>query len=215
MSDLSERLEGCYTGAVHDIMKGMGLKHFVLPPTITRLFEGPKLAGQIFTVTGRPTPEASAHETLMAWTGFLSKAPGGKIVVIQPHDMRLSFMGELSAETLKLKGVKGCVIDGAARDVQFIIDIEFPVWCTHSTPNDIVGDWMPDGFDVPIRIGEVEIEPGDWLLADKDGVVILPGARAEEIIGETETIINTENKVRTAILAGEDPQEAYLKYQKF
>ena len=70
-------------------------------------------------------------------------------------------------------------------------------------------------MDVPIRIGETDIHPGDYLLADRDGTGVLPQAGAEEIVTAAEAAMQTENKVRRAILDGMDPQEAYLKYGKF
>ena len=70
-------------------------------------------------------------------------------------------------------------------------------------------------MDVPVKIGPVTINPGDYILADHDGVIVLPSARAEEIVTAAETASKTENKIRTAILAGMDPQAAYLKYGKF
>ncbi len=124
-------------------------------------------------------------------------------------------MGELSAETLKLKGVRGYVADGGCRDVGFILELGFPVWCRYFTPRDIVGYWLPDQFDQPVRIGEATIRPGDLVLGDRDGMVILPEARAEEIVRAAEQAITTENLVRKAILEGVDPQEAYLRYGKF
>jgi regulator of RNase E activity RraA len=107
------------------------------------------------------------------------------------------------------------VADGGCRDVDFILKLGFPVWCRYFTPRDIVGYWLPDTFDQPITIGAVTIRPGDLALGDRDGMVILPAARAEEIVAAAETAINTENLVRKAILDGVDPQEAYLRYGKF
>jgi regulator of RNase E activity RraA len=124
-------------------------------------------------------------------------------------------MGELSAETLKLKGVRGYVADGGCRDVNFILELGFPVWCRYFTPRDIVGHWLPDRFDQPIRIGDVTIHAGDLVLGDRDGMVILPRDRSEQIIAAAEAAIGTENLVRKAILEGIDPQEAYLRYGKF
>ena len=74
---------------------------------------------------------------------------------------------------------------------------------------------MPDRFGQPITIGYVTISTGDWLLADRDGVVIIPGKIAEQVVSKTEEVLLTENKVRSAILGGMDPQEAYLKFGKF
>ena len=67
----------------------------------------------------------------------------------------------------------------------------------------------------PIRIGDVDISTGDYLLADNDGIVILPGDNAEELVVETERVIKSEDQVRDAIRAGMEPQTAYLKYRKF
>ena len=93
--------------------------------------------------------------------------------------------------------------------------MKMPVYARYTTPRDIVGYWLVDGMDVPVTIGPVTINPGDYVLADLDGVIVLPKARAEEIVTAAETASKTENKIRTAILAGMDPQAAYLKYGKF
>jgi 4-hydroxy-4-methyl-2-oxoglutarate aldolase len=213
--DLVERLAGTYTGVVHDVMRAMGLRDFTLPPEIRPLFPGQTLAGVVATVSGRVDPSADAHRTLLGWTGLLSKARADTVLICQPNDSTVAHMGELSAETLKSKGVRGYVADGGCRDVDFILRLGFPVWCRYFTPRDIVGHWLPDQFDRPITIGVVTIHPGDLALGDRDGMVILPAARADEIVAAAETAITTENLVRKAILQGVDPQEAYLKYGKF
>ena len=68
---------------------------------------------------------------------------------------------------------------------------------------------------MPIRIGDVDIEPGDYVCADRDGICVVPGDKVEAVVEAAEAAIATENKVRTVILAGEDPQQAYLQYGKF
>jgi regulator of RNase E activity RraA len=78
-----------------------------------------------------------------------------------------------------------------------------------------VGYWLPDGFEIPIRIGRVLIHNGDYALADRDGVVIIPSQAAEDVVAQTEQIMARENLVRKAILEGVDPQQAYLRYGKF
>jgi regulator of RNase E activity RraA len=137
------------------------------------------------------------------------------VLICQPNDSTVAHMGELSAETLKLKGVRGYVADGGCRDVNFILELGFPVWCRYFSPRDIVGYWLPEQFDQPITIGEVTIHAADLVLGDRDGMVILPRDRAEEIVAAAEAAIGTENLVRKAILEGVDPQEAYLRYGKF
>ena len=109
------------------------------------------LAGPAFTIEGKVVAGADAHETLLAWTGLLSKAPSGSIWVSQPNDRIVAHMGELSAETLKNKGVRGCVADGYIRDTNFLLDIGFQAWSRGFIPRDIVGHWLPASIGEPIR----------------------------------------------------------------
>ena len=212
--ELTDRLERCYTGIIHDTMRAMGLKDFVLPAELRPLLPGQKLAGPAFTVEGK-TGEFDAHETLLGWTGLLSAAKPGHVWVCQPNTNEIALMGELSAETLKFRGVRGVVADGGTRDAEFIIDMGLQVWHRYFTPRDIVSHWLPDAFDVPVTIGSVRIEPGDYVFGDTDGMVRLPRDQAEAIVTASEEAMGKENLVRTAILQGVDPQEAYLRHGKF
>ena len=212
---IKARLETCYSGVVHDIMRAGGMRNFTLPHDITPLMAERTLCGPAFTIEGRPDDTADGHQTLLEWTGLLSKAKPGHIWVCQPHTHDLAQMGELSAETLQKKGVLGCVLDGHARDTNFLINIGFQTWRRGHTPNDIVGRWLPTATGIPIRIGDVRIEAGDYLLGDRDGMVRVPRAVVEDVTAKSLEAMQTENKVRTAIMQGTDPQEAYLKYGKF
>ena len=212
---LTERLEACHASAVHDVLRAMGHPQCVLPPQIRALDPAHRLAGEIWTVSGRHDPTLDPHHTLVQWTGLLSRAPGGKVVVCQPHTHDIALMGELSAETLQRRGVRGWLVDGGCRDTATILALGFPVWCSFNTPRDIVGRWVPDRFGEPVTIGEVTVRSGDWLMADRDGAVIIPGEIVTDVTTRTEEVLQTENKVRTAILSGMDPQEAYLKFGKF
>jgi 4-hydroxy-4-methyl-2-oxoglutarate aldolase len=211
----TSELGQCYSGVVHDIMRAMGLRNFTLPSEITPLMPEKTLCGPAFTIEGRIDDTADPHQTLLEWTGLLSKAPSGHIWVCQPHTHELAQMGELSAETLQKKGVLGCVLDGFARDTNFLLQIGFQTWRRGHTPKDIVGRWLPTATDVAIHIGDVLIEPGDFLLGDRDGMVRVPKAQVPEITQKSIVAMNTESNVRTAIIGGMDPQQAYLKYGKF
>ncbi len=215
MADLTERLGRLYTGVVYDVMRDMGFAAAVLPHDIRPLDPATKLAGPAFTMRGRPDSTVDAHTTLLEWTGFLGKAAPGHVVVCQPQDSVRALMGELSAETLKYRGVLGYLVDGGTRDVDFIKTIGFPVFCRYTTPIDIVGNWVPEAFDEPVTIGNVVIRAGDYILGDQDGTIVIPKEDAEAIISAAEKAVTTENSVRAAILEGEDPQQAYLKYGKF
>lgn len=212
---LTQRLTRCYTGVVHDVMRAMGRKDFTLPMELRPILPDRVLAGPAFTVVGRPDPGADAHATLLAWTGLLSKARPGHIWVSQPNDREVAHMGELSAETLQRKGVLGAITDGAVRDVNFLLKLGFQTWCRGHTPRDIVGYWLPEAVDVPIRIGRVTIHPGDYICADRDGAIVIPRDSTEAVVTASEAAIATESLVRKAILDGVDPQQAYLEHGKF
>ena len=213
---LTERLQGAYSGAVYDVLRARGLANQALPHEILPLERADKVVGPVFTVEGHASPGLEAHDTLLQWTAMLSRAPAGSVVVCQPNDATLAHMGELSAETFHLRGVRGYVVDGGSRDTDFITRLGFPVFCRYTTPIDVVGRWRAERFNEPIVIGGVRICGGDFIFADRDGVVVIPRDIAEAVTEEVETVLGTENKVRTAIVRdGVDPQEAYVRYGKF
>ncbi len=212
---LTDRLAACYSGILYDVLREMGHTRCVLPPEIRPLDESKILAGPAFTVRGRMEDGLSGHETLLRWTEFLSAAPAGHVVVTRSNDPTRAMMGELSAETLTFRGVRGFLSDGACRDTGFILDIGFPVFCAGRTPRDVVGGWVPEAFDEPVTIGDVIVRPGDYIFGDRDGALVIPAAVVDDVVSRAETLIGTENLVRKAILEGEDPKAAYLRYGKF
>ena len=215
MTDVLAALQNCYTSVVHDVLRGLGRRNFTLPQRLRPLNPEGVLTGPAFTVEGRLEDTADAHQTLLAWTGLLSKAPKGHIWTAQPHNHSLAQMGELSAETLLRKGVLGCVVDGGLRDTNFILQLGFPCWGVFHTPRDVVGAWLPTATDTPILMDDVQVRPGDWLHGDRDGMVCIPVEVLTEVVEKSVAAMATENLVSRAILDGMDPQDAYLKYGKF
>src|SRR5690606_1787190 len=124
--------------------------------------------------------------SLLAWTDFLGRAPEGSVVVLEGNDSDRALMGELSAETLQFRRVNGFITDGGSRDCAFIEKLGFPVFCSYRTPRDIVGAWSPDAFDERVSIGGTAVNPGDFVLADIDGIAVIPAAIAEEVVAEVE-----------------------------
>ena len=214
-ANLAQRLERLYTGIVFDVARALGLQGGVLPPQIAGLERGLRLAGPVWTVHGRLVERADAHQTLLDWTRMLSAAPAGSVVVCQPENHEIALMGELSSEAMKSRGVRGYVVDGGCRDTAFIRRLGFPVFCRFTTPRDIVGRWLTDELGGTVTIGDVTVATGDFLLADEDGIVVVPAGRAAEVVEAAEAAAAVENKVRTAILNGVDPEHAYLQYGKF
>ncbi len=205
---LADRLEACHSSVVHDVMKDMGLRIRVLPRNILGLEPWMKVAGPVFTVRGRPDPSLDKHTSLFEWAGLLSKSPAGHVVMCQPQDDIRALFGGLSAEALKIKGVRGYIVDGGCRDIQAIIDQRFPTFARFATPIDIVGAWRAEAFGESIVMGGHLVLPDDLVLADRDGTILIEGTAAEAKMA-------TEGEMVKAIRAGVDPQEAYMKYRVF
>ena len=214
-NNLVQRLEKCYTGAVYDVLRERGNKNSILPHEIKSIDPSKKLAGEIWTCSGEIDETLDKDTTMLSWTEMLSKAPSGSVIMCQPNDGTIAHMGELSAETLKYRGVKGYIVDGGCRDVDFILNLGFPVFCKYFTPSYVVCRWKITSLCEPIKICDLIINSGDYVLGDIDGVVVIPKEIASEVISETEDYINTESALRKDILSGVDPQEAYLKYRVF
>jgi 4-hydroxy-4-methyl-2-oxoglutarate aldolase len=212
---LADRLRGCYSGAVYDVLRAKGYVRQTLPQYIRPLNPQHKLAGPVFTIQGKRDDSLDAHQSLLKWCELLSQAPANTVLVCQPNDHTLAHMGELSSETLVYKKVLGYIVDGGCRDSAFIENLGFPVFCKYFTPVDVVAKWAATAFGEPVQIGEVTIHTGDYVLGDRDGIVIIPGTIIEEVVQQTEEVLRTENLVRKAILQGVDPVAAYLQYGKF
>jgi regulator of RNase E activity RraA len=215
MDRLTQRLAACYSGAVHDVLRGMGHEDVVLPPAIKPLDPKWKLAGPVWPVSGHIDRTRTRDETLLGWCTLLARAPAGHVIVCQPHNHEVALMGELSAQTLAARGVLGYVVDGGSRDTEFVLAQGFPVFASFLTPSDIVRRWIPDAYGEPVDIGGVTIRHGDYLLGDRDGVVIVPRDIAEDVVTRTEEVVATESDMRRALVGGMDPVAAYHKYGKF
>lgn len=214
--DLVDRLAAIpYSGAVTDILDEMGLTSQVLPHAIQCFVPGWTLAGRALTIVGKPSTKTNPDEVYIPFLGMLGDIQAGDVLVSQPNDSVSAHLGELSAETAKHRGACGAVIDGGARDTEYMRRIEFPVFCRYTTPSDILGRWEMVDYNVPITIGSVKVRPGDYVLGDRDGVVVIPGAVADEVITKAEGVVHTENLVRKEILQGSRPVDAFEKYGRF
>jgi len=201
---------------VHDALRTENLLNQTLPHEIKPLLYENKVVGKIWTLSGKLKPDADIDETLLSWTNFLSNAEKNSVIVCQPNNNSIALMGELSAEALKLKGVRGYITDAGCRDVTRIkSEIKLPIYCRYNTPKDVAGRWVVNEMGTSIKIGEVNINTGDYIIADEDGIVIIPKNIIFKVINKAKEDLRSENKMRDAILNGVDPKKAYLKYRKF
>ena len=212
---LVRRLEKLPASVVYDALRKLGIDNPTLPHGIMNLTRPAKIAGRIFTVSGREVPGLDRDKSLRAWATLLSEIPPDCVVVCQPRTHAIALMGELSAKALKIKGVRGYVVDGACRDIELVEHVGLSVFGTHATPADITGRWLPDRGRGRVVIGHCTVKDGDFLVADRDGVVVIPSNLAADAIAEAEAMNGVESGMRKAIGAGMDPLKAYLIHGKF
>jgi 4-hydroxy-4-methyl-2-oxoglutarate aldolase len=114
----------------------------------------------------------------------------------------VSAWGGLLSLASKQKGLSGVVIDGACRDVDESRDVGFPVYARAVVPVTARGRIMQDSINQEIQCGGVQVHPGDLVIADGSGVVIIPSSRAQEVVSEAEKIAAHEAKMAEAVRSG-------------
>jgi regulator of RNase E activity RraA len=213
-----ERFAAIYTAALADILDVRGFHDQTLPPSIRPLERGTTMAGQAYTVLGRPaenTAEGAYDGAIRKVLRMLGNVPADHVAVYACNQDVSAHLGELSVTSLKSRGVAGCVLDGGCRDVRFILEEGFPVFCRYVTPEDSTWRWELEATQVPIEIGRVRIEPRDWVVGDDDGVVVVPHGIAEDVLAEAERKAATESEIRVAVREGVKPLDAYERYGTF
>ncbi len=215
VNDLCRRFTVIYTGAISDVLDEMGYRNQVLPAEIQGLMPEHRVAGVAVTVEGQSTESQDPEEIYIPILEMLGSLKQGDVIVSQPHDSVSAHLGELSAETAKFRGARGAVIDGGARDVDYILKLGFPVFCRYRTPGDVMGRWKLVTVGQPVQIGGVTIRRGDFIVGDRDGVVVIPREITTQVLQKSEEVVGTENLVRQAILQGVHPVDAYRKYGRF
>jgi regulator of RNase E activity RraA len=213
--EMAERYKKLYTPAIADILDERGLYHQILPPQIQALAPGMRVAGPAQTVKGTPTTVHKDEYLAVAIRGLADMEAGTIAVYDTSNDPGTAHWGELVSTAARLRGCAGAVIDGGVRDVERIIEMSFPVFARYRTPADIRGRWRYVEVGIPIRIGEVLIRPGDFVVGDPNGVVVVPKDLALEVLLEAEKVLEVEDKIREELRAGEDPLKLYAKYGRF
>jgi 4-hydroxy-4-methyl-2-oxoglutarate aldolase len=215
-AELARRFSSVYTGALTDVLDRHGYLQQTLPPAIAALQPGMRLAGPVHPVLGRPHPGHDYDTSIRLILEMLGSVAPEHVAVYQTNDRACAHLGELSATSLGSRGCAGAVIDGGTRDVDFILREGFPVFTRYVTPQDCVSRWelLAHG-DVTIVVGGVRVAPGDWIVGDRDGVVVVPGERVEDVLAEAEEKVATENQIRESVRRGTLPLDAYERHGTF
>src|SRR3989449_7404229 len=211
------RFARIYTAAITDVMDEMSLQRQTLPATTQPLAADMLTAGYAFTARGRSRKNGPRERdaTLRQFLGMLGAVPADSVLVLAANDNVAAHFGELSAEWLRSRRVRGAVIDGATRDVAYISRIRFPTFVRYRAPQDSVPRWRVSDWGQPLTIGGVGIALGDVIVADLDGVVVVPRRVAHEVVTRCEKLVGTENAVRNAVKRGMTPLAAYEKFGSF
>lgn len=214
---LAERASRLYTGALTDVLDELGEPDRTLPPDLLPLRDGMRLAGPAFPVEGVPAVQLDRDASIRGILTMLGEVTAHHVVVYQTHDKECTaaHLGELSVVALRARGCAGAVIDGGCRDIEEILGQEFPVFCRYTTPADAVPRWRIEHWNTPVTIGPVRVEPGDYVVADRDGIVVIPAALLDEVLDKAEEVVATENEIREAVREGVSPLEAYDRYGIF
>jgi len=172
---------------------------------IRPIVKGKKIVGKAVTVY---TMDGDWAKTVEA----IDVARKGDVIVIKCSGDSSAVWGELATRSCINKGIEGVIIDGAVRDVDDIVKLGFPVFAKKIVPN--AGE--PKGFgeiNVKIICGGVEVNPGDWIVADDNGVMVIPKQRAYEIARRALEVKKHEDRIRAEIESGKTLAEIVELYK--
>jgi 3-hexulose-6-phosphate synthase/6-phospho-3-hexuloisomerase len=202
-ADIRTVLEQVSTANISDAWHRQPSLHGIRP-----LLPGSHMCGPAVTVRTYPGDWAKPVEAI-------DECKPGDVLVVDAFNSYPAIWGELATHSAKVKGLAGLVVWGAIRDTPEIARIGFPAFSSLVSAN--AGE--PKGFgeiNVPVQIAGQTVEPGDWVVGDDDGVIVLPKAQAVELANRAMDVLEKENRMRGEIDAGKTLAEvAYLqKWEK-
>jgi len=216
---VNQRYLRLYTGVVYDACEHLGLGCRAMQSGVYPLVHTMRVAGPAFTALGESTTsrDATLHNVRL---GMLrSMTPGCVQVRATGGNRTCGQFGEISATAARAAGCAGAVIDGSTRDSNLLIGMDFPTFCRFRNPVEAFGRFMVVDYQVPVEVegidGPLRVEPGDYVLGDNDGVVIVPRARTLEVLALAERWCESESRSRADMAAGRDPFEVYAQHGRF
>lgn len=220
VQEIIDRYRKTYSGAVYDVLDGMGLPHQALATDVKPVRQDWVLAGPAFTLKGIPDPTGDEKLRSRRIHMFEAmKATGVPLIDVRDcsFDTQAAHYGEMNATVGASCGVIGAVVDGGSRDTRFLLDRDFPVFCRYLSPVEAVKRWSY--YDWQLTVGlrgalstVVLVSPGDFLVGDLDGVVVVPRDIVVETLLKTEELIEHEDEVRVEFESGADPVAIYKKH---
>jgi 3-hexulose-6-phosphate synthase/6-phospho-3-hexuloisomerase len=200
--DLQKAFLRVSTPNIADAMHTKGAMKGIIP----RINHGVRMAGRAITVKTIDGDWAKPVEAI-------DKCEKGDVIVIEAGGGNVAIWGELASWSSKKKGISGVVIDGAARDIDDILKMEFPVFSRHIAPN--AGEPKGHGeIGSEITCGEQVVRAGDWIVGDESGVVVVPKKIAVEVANRATDVHERENRLREEIKRG-NTLSSVLKLKKW
>lgn len=203
--ELLERFEQLYTGAVNDVLREFCLLNQALPNRIVPLREYKTVAGFAFTVKSAPNAMITGE---MEFRVHMLDAMHENSFVIwdSSRDEKATLWGGVMTATAKGKGVKAACVDGGIRDTHQILEADFPVFYKYRTSNGSLGRCLITHYQTVLQIDDVIIKPGDIILGDIDGVLVVPRDIAYDVLVRAEEIKENEKKIFGWVKAGDSIQ---------
>lgn len=204
-----------YTPVLSDVLDGFGLTHQALRPFVRPIDDSLVLFGRIRTGRYKPvsgvTPGRNPYLLEMELIDGLQ--PGEvPVLACDGPTVNIAPWGELLSTAARARGAAGCLTDGLVRDIARIRAMEFAVFHGGIGPLDTKGRAEMVEKDGPVEIAGVHASPGDWVMGDVDGVVIVPADRADAVFRAALDKIAAENTTRTELAAGARLQDVYARY---
>lgn len=212
-SDLRElALKKLYTAVVADALDQIGVRNQAMREYLRPIYPSSAFCGWARTVACSDVYHVPTDPYAMEIEAIDSILPGEVVVVSTQQSKRNAPWGELLSTAAKTRGAHGAVIDGLVRDVRKIEELGFPVLAAGIKPVDSMGRGVVTGYNVPVECGEVLVNPGDFVFADLDGVVVIPKPNVEEVLQLALDKATRENSSRAELMKGAYLRDVYSKY---
>jgi 4-hydroxy-4-methyl-2-oxoglutarate aldolase len=172
-----------------------------------------KFAGPAWTVQLKKEENKEGSPALQGMLDAIDAAPAGAVyVLVVPDGQDIAGIGGLMATTMKFRGLTGAIIDGGVRDLPQIQRIQFPVYGRGIVPSTSVNHYRFAGVNVPVKCAGVTVNPNDIIVADEDGVVVVPRAKAAEVLQRAQQLDDTEHRMYPFIEKYKSIKEAVAKF---
>lgn len=209
-----ERLQGVYVAVVSDALDALGLRHQVMAPRVRPLYAEARIVGRAHPIHFRPAERipSQAEYHYMEIEAMDRLLPGEVYVGALGDAPPCALFGELFSTCAQARGAAGAVIDGPVRDTDKIIGMPYPVFAASACAADAAGRAEAIAHNVPITCGGVLVNPGDYILAEYDGVAVIPHQHIEAVLRPAEEKVQGENTVRAELAAGEKMRAVFERH---